>query len=553
MNYLTPIVDKILKGTPNAEVIKKKAMKLKDKEALYLLTKVTSEEKIESTFFQHYGVAYKSLKNVEVDRGLLDNFELAYLKENKFIPLSAEGNTFHVAIESIGRSSKSDAIEKVFRERGGQVVFHFAFDHEIIEKIEEVSSYKKPVETTKTKEYRANADEFSAIEWVDKVIKDGIALGASDIHIERLKNETQIRYRVDGLLTGVKKFKFASNDYISTINGRIKVISQMDVSQSRKSQDGRIDNYEYNGDLYDIRVSSVNTIYGEKFVMRLIKKSSETVSFKNLGFTQENQEKVKRMLKNQNGIIYLAGATGSGKSTTLYTMIDEIKDETINIYTIEDPVEKSIDNVNQIQIDEAAGTDYPTILSALLRQDPNVIVVGEIRDTETAELSVRASLTGHLVLATIHANNAVDSISRLIDMSVESYLIGASSVGMLSQRLVRKLCEHCKVKRETLHPHEILWIENVRADFDYETEKELGHYIYSPGGCEHCNNGYKGRLATVEVLEVDETLRSMISNKEHSDKINQYLKTINYKNLKYDGITKALNGITSIEELMGHL
>lgn len=330
-------------------------------------------------------------------------------------------------------------------------------------------------------------------------------------------------------------------------------MSQMDVSQSRKSQDGRIDNYEYNGELYDIRVSSVNTIYGEKFVMRLIKKSSETVSFENLGFTEENQEKVKRMLKNQNGIIYLAGATGSGKSTTLYTMIDEIEDETVNIYTIENPVEKSIDNVNQIQIDEAAGTDYPTILSALLRQDPNVIVVGEIRDTETAELSIRASLTGHLVMATIHANNAVDSISRLIDMGVESYLIGASSVGMLSQRLVRKLCEHCKVKRDTLYPHETLWIENVRKDFDYEVEKELGHYIYGPGGCEHCNNGYKGRLATVEALEVDETLRSMISNKEHSDKINQYLKTINYKNLKYDGITKALNGITSIEELMGHL
>ena len=394
-------------------------------------------------------------------------------------------------------------------------------------------------------------DKWTSNRWVNNVINRG-KLGDSDIHIERLRTEMQVRYRVDGLLCNKKTFKLSDNA-ISSIYVRLKIISNMDIAENRRSQDGRIDNYEYNGEYYDLRVSSVNTIYGEKAVLRMLKKTDEVIPFNALGFTKENEEKVKKMLNSQNGIIYLAGATGSGKTTTLYTMIEEVKDDSVNIYTIENPVEKTIDNVNQIQIDEASGTDYPTVLRTLLRQDPNVIVVGEVRDVETAELSIRASLTGHLVMTTIHANSAVDSLSRLSDMGVESYLIGASLVGTLSQRLVRKLCPKCKVKREKLKEYEEIWIKQEIKDFDYDEEKAKGNYIYESVGCDECSGGYKGRIAAVEVLNIDDNLRSMISKQTHINEINDYLKENDYKTLKYDGILKALNGITGMEELIGQL
>lgn len=327
----------------------------------------------------------------------------------------------------------------------------------------------------------------------------------------------------------------------------------MDIVESRRSQDGRVDNYTFGDEIYDMRVSTVNTVYGEKFVLRLLRKTANIVSFNALGFTTENEEKVLNMLKNKNGIVYLAGATGSGKTTTLYTMIDELKDDSVNIYTIENPIEKTVEDINQIQIDEANGTNYPTILSALLRQDPDIIVVGEIRDSETAELSIRASLTGHLVLSTIHSNSAVDSLSRLSDMGVESYLVGASMVGVLSQRLLRTLCSECKVKRETLKAHEELWIRESIPEFDYEIEKAKGNYIYEAGSCSSCTDGYKGRVAAVEALTIDDTLRTMISRAAETSEIEKHINSLGYKSLRYDGTIKVLNGITSMSEAIGKL
>ena len=551
MMYLKPLIKKIINGESSAKEIGIKANQLtNDRELLNYLSTAVSMDKIEAVFTHHYGIEYKNLKNFSIDKKIINNFDLNFLKKEIIIPLSYDENKaeYHFAISNLVDRDFRERIKKLFRAKSQSVVFYFAFEHEILDKLEELES--SAVSHNIESDY--DTKNFNATDWVNKMIRTGIELRASDIHLERLREEIQVRYRVDGLLVNKKKFKLDSSA-VSSIYVRLKIISNLDIVESRKSQDGRIDNYAHGGELYDLRVATVNTIYGEKFVLRLLKKDDEVISFDALGFTEENKNKVIKMLNNKNGIIYLAGATGSGKTTTLYTMIEEIKDDSVNIYTIENPVEKTIENVNQIQIDDASGTDYPTILSALLRQDPNVIVVGEIRDAQTAELSIRASLTGHLVMSTIHANSALDSLSRLTDMGVESYLIGASSVGMLSQRLVRKLCPKCKVRREQLKEHEEIWIRERMPDFDYSIEKEKGNYIYESAGCDECSHGYKGRVAAVEVLLIDDCLRTMISKKEDMGEINKYITANGYKTLKYDGIIKALNGITSMDELIGQL
>lgn len=552
MMYLKPLIKKIAGDSPSFREINMKASRLdNDKDLLDYLLQYVTIDKIEHIFTQHYGIEYISIKNKTLDKDLLNNYDLNFLKKEVILPLEYNENkaTHLFAISNLLDRDLQGRIRKLFRSKQQKVDFCFVFEHEILEKITEMEAQSTFIANTNPKYDDGN---FNATDWVNNVINEGAELGASDIHIERLKTGMQIRYRVDGLLCNKKIFKLSDNA-ISSIYVRLKIISNMDIVENRRSQDGRIDNYEYNGEYYDLRVSTVNTIYGEKVVLRMLKKTDEVIPFNALGFTKENEEKVKKMLNSQNGIIYLAGATGSGKTTTLYTMIEEVKDDSVNIYTIENPVEKTIDNVNQIQIDEASGTDYPTVLRTLLRQDPNVIVVGEVRDVETAELSIRASLTGHLVMTTIHANSAVDSLSRLSDMGVESYLVGASLVGTLSQRLVRKLCPKCKVKREKLKEYEEIWIKQEIKDFDYDEEKAKGNYIYESVGCDECSGGYKGRVAAVEVLNIDDNLRSMISKQTHINEINDYLKENDYKTLKYDGILKALNGITSMEELIGQL
>lgn len=563
MMYLKPLVKKIITDESKFREVGPIINSIKDdKEMLELLLNFTTIENVEDAFKHHYGIEYKNIKNMMIDKELIGSFDINFLKREVILPFAydSDKSLYHLSISDLMNRDLQTRIKKLFSDRNQRVKLYFTFEHELLGKLNEIQS-KTPASTrseTVTTQSQTDSEEaiddvdFDASAWVNNVLDKGAELGASDIHIEKFENEMQIRYRVDGLLTNKQMFNLSKNA-ISRIYVRLKIISNMDIVESRRSQDGRIDNYVYGEDIYDMRVSSVNTIYGEKFVLRMIKKTTGIVPFSALGFTKEGESTVKDMLGNQNGIIYLAGATGSGKTTTLYTMIDELKDDSVNIYTIEDPVEKTIPEINQIQIDEANGTDYPTILSALLRQDPNVIVVGEIRDSETAELSIRASLTGHLVLSTIHSNSAVDSLSRLSDMGVEPYLVGASMVGVLSQRLLRKLCDECKIKREELSPHEEMWVKSVVPDFDYEEEKAKGNYVYEAGSCDSCSDGYKGRVAAVEVLQIDDTLRTMISRRAETAEIEDYLYKQGYKDLRHDGVVKVLNGITSMNEVMGQL
>lgn len=544
MIYLKTIVKKL---TDEPELMRKASQMSTDKELLRFLLTFKTQEEIEKSFSHHYGVKYKKLSLNNIDKNLLKEFKEDFLKREMVIPYEFENNQWTFAISNLTDLELQKKLKSIVERKGQTIEFTFSFNFEI----DEIYSQLNATSKLKDMVIDENAD-YDAISWAEMVINNGIELGASDIHIEREETGLQVRYRVDGVMTSRHMFKFEDNE-ISNIYVRLKIIGNMNISEKRKSQDGRIDHYEHNSKLYSLRVSTVNTVNGEKFVMRLFSEDEETVDFDELGFTPEQKKKVIKMINHANGIVYLAGATGSGKTTTLYTMIDHLDVDALNVYTIENPVEKSIIGVNQIQIDEASGNTYPSVLKTLLRQDPDVIAVGEIRERETAEIAVQASLTGHLVVTTIHANSALDSVSRLVEIGVENYLVGASSVGFISQRLARRLCPHCKRKVENLPEYESAWIKEEIENFDYDSCKLDGKAFYEPVGCDHCVNGYKGRIAIIEMIEVDENIKSMISKGADTKEIKDYLISTDYQNMKLDSIYKALDGVTSIQEIMSKL
>lgn len=542
MLYLKPLVRRT---TQDEEIISKIERSSSDKESMgYLLSKGYERDKIMEQMEKHYGFKYEDITKVPFRVDRLREFDIKQIKKLRILPYKLDeiNNIYHIATNDIMDQKHKADVQSYFKAKGYRVTFIFSFDFELEEMLEKLEAMI--VEVT----VKNDAEEFDAQDWVEKVIIQGIEKKASDIHIESLEYGVQVRFRVDGLLVD-KKFYNYDKAVSSTIMVRIKIISGMDISDKRRPQDGRLDNFKIGNHLYDLRVSSVNTIFGEKIVMRIFDKSSKTLTFEQLGFSKEDTSKIKSMLQSKNGIIYMAGATGSGKTTSLYTMIDFVNRDDINIYTIEDPVEKSIENVNQIQIDALAGIEYASTLRALLRQDPDVIVVGEIRDVETADLSVRASLTGHLVLSTLHANSAIDSINRLMDMGIEPYLLGASSLGFISQRLVRTLCPHCKRRVTNLTQIENDWLRLQNKENQMDANLDLSN-AYEAVGCNLCSNGYKGRIAIVEIVEVTDIIREMIKSGVSGIEIKKQAEKEGYKPLALNAIKVVEQGLTSVSEIM---
>ena len=541
MIYLKSLIKRT---TDNPEIIKYIRNIESDKEGLdYLISKGFNFKDIITQMEEFFGFKYINLNEYKITEDVLNSFDDKSLKNHNVIPFQKDtkNKLYYFAINDITNTKIRNKIEIICKDIGYQAVFNFAFEYEIVNKYKEIELGKiseKNLEVTET---------FNAQAFVEDTINKAIEEKASDIHIENLEEGLQLRYRIDGILTGKKVFPFDKN-IISNIIVVIKNMSGLDISEKRRAQDGRIDAYEYKNQLYDLRVSTVNTVLGEKITMRLFNKNSKVLTFKELGLSHEDIEKIKRMLKHKNGIVYLAGATGSGKTTTLYTMIDYLNSDEVNIYTIENPVEKTIKNINQIQINELAGINYVNTLKALLRQDPDIIVVGEIRDSEEADITLRVSLTGHLVMTTIHANTALDSISRLLDMDIDPYVMGTSSLGFMSQRLVRTLCPYCKRKVKKLPPNEKTWLdikvkENNMKDVDINS-------FYEPVGCIHCNNGYKGRIAVAEIVEVSDKMKKLISQKAGITEIKKEAILSGYKSLTQRGIEKVVEGKTSLEEIM---
>lgn len=385
--------------------------------------------------------------------------------------------------------------------------------------------------------YNQDVNNSPVVLLVNSMIEQAARQRASDIHIEALENIVRVRFRIDGAL--YEKFKYDIH-LLPAIIARLKIIGGMDISEKRKPQDGRItmviDRVEY-----DIRVSILPTVFGEKCVMRLAQKKALTRNKKDLGLAEDDLRAFDNILKNPNGILLVTGPTGSGKSTTLYTALSELNNEDVNIITVEDPVEANIDGINQVQVNPKAELTFASALRSILRQDPDIIMIGEIRDGETAQIAVQASITGHLVVSTLHTNSAAATISRLEDMGIESYLLADSLVGIIAQRLVRRLCPNCK--KEHYATEEEKKVMNIDENGDI--------LIYEATGCEKCDNtGYTGRIGIYEILTVTQNIKNLISRRATADEVARAAQTEGMHTLRQSATKLVLEGTTSYKEML---
>lgn len=374
------------------------------------------------------------------------------------------------------------------------------------------------------------------VQLVNNILQRCILKGASDIHIEPFETYVRIRYRVDGQLHELTRTK---KETLNAITTRIKILSGLDIAERRLPQDGRMSK-TVNNQAVDMRVSILPTIYGEKTVIRFIYRTGRVLSLEDVGFYPSDYEKVCNLLKNPHGIILLTGPTGSGKSTTLAAALKVLNQDNVNIITVEDPVENMIEGINQVAVNTKIGLTFAGALRSILRQDPDIIMIGEMRDSETSSIAIRAAITGHLVLSTLHTNDAVSTIPRLVDMGTEAYMVGASVKGVISQRLVRRICPSCKT-------------EHVVT----ETEEKIYHIpagtkVYQPRGCSLCNHtGYKGRLAVHEVLEVDSYMEEMISSGNTSaEELTKVAIERGMRTLFDNALYNVLQGNTTMEEML---
>ncbi len=381
----------------------------------------------------------------------------------------------------------------------------------------------------------AGADDAPVIKIVNRILEQAVGDRSSDIHIEPFEKSTQVRFRVDGQLFNALDF---SRGLHPAVTSRIKIMANIDISEKRKPQDGRI-LIKVMDRRVDLRVSTLPTVYGEKTVIRVLDQNNAMVGLEKLGFNQTDRDRIDRLLKVPYGIILVTGPTGSGKSTTLYSFLERINTPDVNIVTVEDPVEYSINGINQVQVSDKAGRTFGSVLRAILRQDPDKIMIGEIRDTETANLAIRAALTGHLVLSTLHTNDAPSAPIRLGDMGVPPFLVASSTVAVIAQRLVRKLCSECKT------PY------TIPSSLCDSLGIPDGSVAHRPVGCDYCRGtGYAGRTSLFEIMEMTEQLREHIIDQESVAKIRKIAVETGMTTLRNAGISRVLDGTTSMEEMM---
>ena len=380
-----------------------------------------------------------------------------------------------------------------------------------------------------------NIEDAPIVKLVKTMLETAVRQGASDIHIEALDREVRVRFRIDGVLAENMDY---DKSLLPALVARIKIISNLDISEKRKPQDGRltvvVDSKEY-----DVRVSILPTVFGEKVVMRLTSKDGLTRDKKYLGLNERELPRFDAIMSNPHGIILVTGPTGSGKSTTCYTVLSELNSDEVNIITVEDPVEANVNGINQVQVNVKADLTFASALRSILRQDPDIIMIGEIRDTETAEIAVKASITGHLVISTLHTNSTASSITRLLDMGIEPYLIGDSVVGIIAQRLVRRLCPKCRRQKQATEDEK----RALRVPNDQEC------VIYEPVGCRECSKGYKGRIGVYEIMPISHKIAGMISKGCNADEIEEQAVNEGMTTLRRAAAEYVLQGITTISEM----
>ena len=382
-----------------------------------------------------------------------------------------------------------------------------------------------------------NFETTPIVDIVNYILVTASKKNASDIHFDPADNHLKVRFRIDGKLD---TFIIVPNTAKQNLIARLKIMAGMNITETRLPQDGAIRTV-IEGISLDMRVSSLPTKRGEKIVIRIMDYSMSLKGLESLCFNDVNYKKILKMISEPNGIILVTGATGSGKSTTVYSLLQRLNTEDTNLITVEDPVEMEIEGMNQVQVNSEIGLTFAAVLRSILRQDPNVIMIGEIRDSETAQIAVRASITGHLVLSTIHTNNSLSTIERLLDMDVERYLLASALEGIISQKLARKLCDKCKRLRATNNYEKNLF----RTILGLEVSK-----VYEPVGCPECSFGYKGRVALHEVLLINQDIRDAISNNVSKEELRKLVYSKDVITMVQDGFYKVLAGFTTITEVL---
>ncbi len=511
---------------------------------------LATEENIAKALSKQFHYDMVDLQNVEIEQDILSLVPASVLKKHKALPFEYSPdnmNVLRVAMSDPMDMAAMDDINIITNLQVEPVVVTtgsvmLALDRyygqaEVNSALEEYTREKESQMVEQEDMYSEDVNNSPIVQLVKGMIDQAVRQRASDIHIEPMERQVRIRYRIDGALYEKATYSIR---LLPAIVARVKIIGGMDISEKRKPQDGRITQIVDRKE-FDIRASILPTVYGEKIVMRLTSKNALTREKSQLGLKPDELKKFDHILKNPHGILLVTGPTGSGKSTTLYTALSELNKEDVNIITVEDPVEANIDGINQVQVNNKANLTFASALRSILRQDPDIIMIGEIRDQETASIAVQASITGHLVVSTLHTNSAASTITRLADMGIEPYLIADSTIGVIAQRLVRRLCPECKRKKKA--DAEELELLMLAPEEDVT--------IYEPSGCPKCDGtGFKGRIGVYEIMEVTQSLKTIISKNGSAEDIKNKALEEGMNTLRMCATRYVMEGITSVQEMM---
>ncbi|MBE5885853.1 MAG: type II secretion system protein GspE [Lachnospiraceae bacterium] len=509
-----------------------------------------SEEQFAAVYCDQSGIEPVDLKEIKLNEELLQMVGEDVMRKQELIPFAYDEDNFNCIKVAMADPMNLGAMDDIQLITGMEVKPYYCSASQINIQLDKLYGKKQAMEAAE--QFQAeHADEYAMeeeggedasvsdapiVKIVRTMLDEAVRMGSSDIHIEPMEKSVRVRYRIDGVLQQVMEY---NTNVLSAMVARIKIISGLDISEKRKPQDGRITQI-VDGEEFDVRVSILPTVYGEKTVMRLTKKKGLTRDKKYLGLYPEDERRLDSITHNPHGIILITGPTGSGKSTTCYTVLNELNKESVNIITVEDPVEANVPGVNQVQVNVKAELTFASALRSILRQDPDIIMIGEIRDGETAAIAVQASITGHLVISTLHTNSTSASITRLIDMGVEPYLIGDAVVGIIAQRLVRRLCPKCKVGRQAT--------EEEKKMLGIDVAKE--QIVYEPCGCDECNRGYRGRIAIYEIMPITSNIRRVLHETVTADEIQRVAVAEGMNTLRMAGANNVIDGVTSIDEMV---
>lgn len=507
---------------------KKSGQKLGD--ALLEKGFITEQQLIEVLEFQ-LGIPHISLYRYPIDTNLMTLVSKDFARRNLLIPLKKEDDELVVAMND---PMDYYAIDDLQISTGFQISPVISTKDEIYQAINKYYNLK---ETEITVEESDDPEDAPAIRLMNQILQAGVQMKASDIHIDPQETKVLVRYRVDGVL---KTERTLPKSMQNSLIARVKIMANLNITETRLPQDGRIKTHVEMTPV-DLRISILPTVFGEKIVIRILDLGSVLNKLSELGFNKVNYRRFLKLIEQPSGLILLTGPTGSGKSSTLYASLNHLNTDDVNIITVEDPVEYQIEGINQVQVNSNVGLTFSNGLRSILRQDPNIIMVGEVRDSETAEIAIRASLTGHLVFSTLHTNSAIATIPRLIDMDIEPYLVVSSLSGIVAQRLIRRICRDC---REAYTPTEME--QNLFKKRGIKVDE-----IYKGKGCSSCQQtGYRGRMAIQEVLVVDDEIRQMMMNNQSIAQIRQYAWKSGMIFLIDDGLLKVKQGLTSTEEVL---